>query len=45
MSLNDFVILEKLGSGSFASVYKARRLVDQQIYALKKIDLKALGPK
>ncbi len=43
MSLQDFVILEKLGTGSFASVYKARRLIDQKIYALKKIDLKALG--
>ena len=45
MSLNDFVFMEKLGSGSFASVYKARRLIDQQIYAVKKIDLKALALK
>ena len=27
----------KLGSGSFATVYKARRLSDQQIYAIKKV--------
>ena len=40
MSLKDFVIIDKLGTGSFASVYKARRLIDQQIYALKKIDMK-----
>ena len=45
MSLKDFVVMDRLGTGSFASVYKARRLVDQQIYALKKINMKALGPR
>ena len=37
MSLKDFVMVGKLGSGSFATVYKARRLSDQQIYAIKKV--------
>lgn len=45
MSLKDFVIMEKLGAGSFATVYKARRLIDQNLYALKKIDMRALGQK
>jgi NIMA (never in mitosis gene a)-related kinase len=37
MSLKEFVPMEKIGEGSFASVYKVRRLVDQQVYALKKV--------
>jgi serine/threonine protein kinase len=37
MSLRDFVIMEKLGQGSFAQVYKARRLTDQKLYALKQV--------
>ena len=37
MSLKDFVILNKLGDGSFSSVYKVRRLDDNQEYALKKV--------
>lgn len=37
MSLKDFVELQKLGEGSFARVYKVRRLSDQQVYAIKKV--------
>lgn len=43
-SIEDFDILEKLGSGTFGNVYKARRKVDSQIYALKRVDLTGLDP-
>ena len=36
-SINDFVPLDKIGEGSFSSVYKVRRINDHQIYALKKV--------
>ena len=39
MSLRDFVVLGKLGEGSFATVYKARRLSDQNLYAIKKVNV------
>ena len=39
MSLKDFVILEKLGQGSYASVYKVKRLNDNNIYALKQVQM------
>ncbi|PSC77050.1 kinase-like [Micractinium conductrix] len=40
-----FTIERKLGTGSFATVYAARRHVDGQLYALKVMDVKALkGP-
>lgn len=38
-SLEDFVFESKLGSGSFGSVFKVKRIVDGQYYALKEIDL------
>jgi len=47
MSLKDFVILAKIGkarlptqligSGSFSEVFKARRVTDGKVYALKKV--------
>lgn len=37
-TLKDFEILGRLGEGSFASVYKARRYDDQTTYALKKVN-------
>lgn len=33
----NFVILVKLGKGSFSNVYKVRRLKDSKIYALKRV--------
>lgn len=37
MGINDFDFLNKLGEGSYSTVYKVRRKADNQIYALKKI--------
>ena len=39
MSLNDFVIMKLLGKGSFGSVYLVKRKKDDQIYAMKRINL------
>jgi NIMA (never in mitosis gene a)-related kinase len=53
MSLKDFIILSKLGilfhsylllgSGSFSEVFKVKRITDNKIYALKKVQLSSLG--
>ena len=39
MSLNDFVIMRLLGKGSFGSVYLVKRKKDDQVYAMKRINL------
>ncbi len=36
----EFEKLEKIGRGGFASVYKVRNLLDNSLYAIKKIKLK-----
>lgn len=36
-SIRCFVPLEKIGEGSFATVYKVKRISDNSIYALKKV--------
>ena len=38
-SITNFIPLDKIGEGSFSSVYKVRRISDDQIYALKKVSL------
>ena len=43
--MENFEILEKLGEGSFSIVYKAKRKIDNQIYALKRVKLKNLKEK
>ena len=45
MSVNDFEIIKKLGEGAYSSVYKVRRLIDQTVYALKKVKLINLSPR
>ena len=35
--LTDFQPLEKIGEGSYSSVYKVRRIADEKVYALKKV--------
>ena len=37
--MNDFQILQKLGEGAYSTVYKVKRLIDNNIYALKKVKL------
>lgn len=36
-SLKSFNILQKLGEGSFASVYKVQRIDNKKVYAMKKV--------
>jgi NIMA (never in mitosis gene a)-related kinase len=43
--MNDFQIISKLGEGAYSVVYKARRLVDGNTYALKKVKLLNLSDK
>lgn len=43
--LNDFKILGKLGEGSFSIVYKVLRLLDNKVYAMKKVFLNKLNEK
>lgn len=37
-SITNFIPLEKIGEGSFSSVYKVRRKADERVYALKKVN-------
>ena len=39
MSLVEFEIIKELGKGSFGSVYKVKRKVDNEIYALKMVGM------
>lgn len=41
---SDFIELGKLASGGFGSVYKARNILDENIYAIKKIILRNYSP-
>ena len=43
--MENFEIIKKLGSGTFAKVYKVRRRKDNQIYALKKVQILNLSEK
>ncbi|CAD8059426.1 unnamed protein product [Paramecium sonneborni] len=44
-TLQDFQIIQELGSGSFSNVYKVKRIADGQEYALKKVKIANLKPK
>lgn len=39
MPLSDFKVVESLGKGSFASVYKVMRKSDNKLYALKRVKI------
>ena len=43
--LSDFQIIKKLGDGAYSSVYKAKRLTDGAIYALKQVKMLSLTDK
>jgi NIMA (never in mitosis gene a)-related kinase len=43
--MNGLKILSKLGDGSYSTVYKVRRIEDNNIYALKKVKLSKLSEK
>ena len=43
--MDDFVIEEKLGSGTFSEVYRVRRKTDDNIYALKRVSMLPLNEK
>ena len=43
--MNDFEIISKIGEGAYSLVYKVRRLIDGNIYALKKVKLINLSEK
>ena len=45
MSINDFEVLEKLGSGTFSEVFRVKRKEDGKVYALKKVSLEPLSVK
>ena len=45
MSIANFAILGELGRGAYSQVYKARRIADGKIYALKKVEIDKLSAK
>lgn len=45
MSLKDFQILKKLGSGSFSEVFRCKRVSDGIEYAMKRVKLQKLSTK
>ena len=43
MSMNNFDVLEKLGEGSYSTVYKVLRKTDNTLYAAKKVKFNSLN--
>ena len=43
--INDFQIINKLGEGAYSTVFKVKRNIDKNIYALKKVKLLNLSDK
>ena len=44
-TINNFTIIKKLGDGAYSSVYKVRRIDDNDMYALKKVKMLSLSEK
>jgi NIMA (never in mitosis gene a)-related kinase len=38
-TLKDFEVLNKLGEGAFGQVFKVKRKIDGQLYAMKKVPI------
>lgn len=45
MSLLDFKIIKRIGTGAFSVVYKAQRISDGMLYAIKKVQIQKLNEK
>jgi NIMA (never in mitosis gene a)-related kinase len=45
MSLDDFIIESLLGDGAYSTVYRVKRVSDEQIYGLKKVKIGGLSDK
>jgi NIMA (never in mitosis gene a)-related kinase len=43
--MNDFMLINKIGSGAFSEVYKVVRKSDKTTYALKKVKMQKLTAK
>ena len=43
--MNDFQIISKLGEGAYSTVFKVKRIIDNEIYALQKVKLMNLSEK
>jgi NIMA (never in mitosis gene a)-related kinase 1/4/5 len=43
--MDNFEVIKQLGSGSFSTVYRVKRLTDGVEYAMKKVKLSALNRK
>ena len=41
--MSDFAVEKRLGSGSFGTVYRARRIVDDRVYAIKEVRISELS--
>ena len=44
-NMNDFKIISKLGEGAYSTIYKVKRNIDNNVYALKKVKLLNLSEK
>ena len=43
--MNQFKIISNLGDGAYSKVYKVKRIVDSNLYALKMVEMRNLSDK